>query len=163
MAAKVTDTVVAFSHAHNESDLFPKLNIFLHGQEMAERPALSVGESNDNKTVCPLSENLASTGSGAGTAEVEDSIFTLMVRLEYSVELDPEKRKPTIQSPVVLGLDDKTKYPFSDDTLVKSIDAGVVTTSFVGSPSSVMKGATMSVPQGALGSSYEKTKRDLLD
>ena len=102
MAAKVTDTVVAFSHAHDESALFPKSSIVLQGQEMAVRPALSVGESNVTKTVCPLSENLAVRGCGAGTGVVVESNLTLTLSLEYSVELNPEKRRATLQSPEVL-------------------------------------------------------------
>ena len=77
IAAKVTDTVVALSHAHDESALFPKLSTFLHGQEMVVRPALSVGESNVTRTVCPLSEKIACEGSGAGTAPVDESNLTL--------------------------------------------------------------------------------------
>ena len=62
----------------------------------------------------------------------------------------------------MLGLDDRMKYPADEDALVKAIEEGDATTNLVGSPSSVMKGVAMSVPQGTLGSSYEKTKVDLL-
>jgi hypothetical protein len=78
------------------------------------------------------------------------------------VELVPEKSRSTTQSPEVLGLDDKTKYPANDDTLVKSIDAGVASTLAVGTPSRVMNGVTVRVLSGALGSSYEKMKVVLL-
>ena len=162
MAAKVTETVVAFSHVHDESAFTPKLKSALHGQVDAAELGVSVRESKVTITACPLSVNLAVRGCGAGVEEAEESNLTLIFLLEYSVELEPEKRRPTMWSPEVSGLDDKTKYPFSDDALVKSIDAGVATTSLLRDPFSAIKGVTLSVPQGTLGSSYEKTKVDLL-
>ena len=78
------------------------------------------------------------------------------------MELVPEKRRSTTQSPEVLGLDDKTKFPANDDELVNSMDAGVASTLPVGMPSKVMEDVTVRVPSGALGSSYEKMKVVLL-
>ena len=77
MAGKVTDTVVAFSHAQDESALSPRFSTVLHGQEGALRPALSVGESKVTITACPLSENLADRGRGAGIDEADESNLTL--------------------------------------------------------------------------------------
>lgn len=162
MAGKVTDTVVAFNHVHVESALIPKLNSALHGHVRTEKPDASVRESKVTNTACPLSENRADRGRGAGIDEAEESNLTLTFWLEYSVELVPEKSRSTTQSPEVLGLPDKIKYPANDDTLVNSIDAGVASTISVGIPSRVMEGVTVRVLIGALGISYEKMKVVLL-
>ena len=77
IAAKVTDTVVALSHEHDEYALSPKLKSALHDQVRAPKLNVSASESKVTNTACPLSENLAVSGSGAGVDEADESNLTL--------------------------------------------------------------------------------------
>ena len=81
-------TAEELTHTHVVKDAFLKLNNLLHGHVSGVIFAKSVGESKSITTAWPLSEKRLESIEGAGTAEKDDNICTVVfLSFEYSAGL----------------------------------------------------------------------------
>ena len=85
-----TLTVAASTHLHVVDSAFIKTKRELHAHVVVAMPAESEGVSKVIITACPLFENWLDVITGAGTRDLDDSICTESLVLEYCALLDPD-------------------------------------------------------------------------